>query len=81
MQDQNDLTGGVERYTLDLWLLPETQRQLVEITAAFNAEIAALLPDESKVQSSDYLRARLPGWIAEEYNRLHGEQREKEHGQ
>jgi hypothetical protein len=72
--------------TLTFWLSPETQRQLAAITAVHNAAIEGLLPGESPMQSSEYLRARVVAWIEEEYKQnmatqQAAEPREKEHGQ
>lgn len=86
MQNQNDLTGGVERMTLTFWLSPETQQQLAAITATHNESIRAVLPGESDLQTSEYLRARVVAWIEAEYTQnmaaqQAAEPREKEHGQ
>jgi hypothetical protein len=86
MQNQNDLTGGMEHITLDLWLTTEEQRQLAAITDEHNASFQAMRPDAQPLQSSEYLRALIGIWLREEYQKVTGmqpaaEQREKEHGQ
>jgi len=80
MQNQNDLTGGMEHITLDLWLTAEEQRQLAALVQEHNDRMQGV--GEPAIQGSEWLRRQIHQWLFFEYTNFYLEERnEKEHGQ